>query len=175
MSQAQYWTREKQAEVVSWLATRTWTIAGHYTFEQELSVADAVKVFEKGYCRGIERATRQRLIYFGIVSKGGKYERVHIHALLATKPDALRQAHCAWKKGLSEVHNYYAGNEIYEYIVRHAPIPESEWICSLESLRPKSWRERKRARRRGPSRPPDGTERDGKSGKMRHNGGGDGS
>lgn len=109
------------------IADSRWELYCTLTFRFEVSEADAVKEFERGYIQRLQQRSQGRVNYFAVAAKNWDEGRVHVHALLRfVRPLPRRAAEAAWKAGNADARPFDPRRGAGGYIARHVALPESE-------------------------------------------------
>jgi hypothetical protein len=109
------------------IANSRWDLYCTLTFRFEVSEADAVKEFERGYIQRLQQRSQGRVKYFAVAAKNWEEGRVHVHALLRfVRPLDRSASKAAWKAGNAEAKPFDPRRGAGGYIARHVALPDAE-------------------------------------------------
>ena len=109
------------------IADARWDLYCTLTFRFEVSEADAVKEFERGYIQRLQQRSQGRVTYFAVAAKNWSEGRVHVHALLRFfRPLAQSASRAAWRAGHADVEPFDPRRGAGGYIARHVALPDAE-------------------------------------------------
>lgn len=128
------WTAEDVGEIASWLSRRSWQFFTTYTFRDELDAWTALGEFEGAYVQRLQQRNQSAIGYFVIVSRGVRFRRIHLHAMLAGLR-APRHADVigAWRAGWARASSFDGRRSCLRYVAAHVLEPEAE--ISMRILR----------------------------------------
>src|SRR5688500_13131238 len=94
------WSARDVEEIVSWLSRQSWQFFATYTFRVEVTLWPALAEFETRYIQRLQQRSQCPIGYFAIVSRGARFGRIHLHALLSgTSTPRHNDVVGAWRAG----------------------------------------------------------------------------
>lgn len=114
------------------IADARWDLYCTLTFRFEVSEADAVTEFERGYIQRLQQRSQARVAYFAVAARNWNEGRVHVHALLRfVRPLARSASTDAWKAGQANIDYFDPQQGAGGYIARHVALPDAETMVRL--------------------------------------------